>query len=308
MGHLPEESMAARSETLRRYACHLRYGIEMLFLRKERPYLFVMVLNDACNLGCFYCESRNTGRYDMDFPTAVALLEAAYNRGHRALVITGGEPMFWRSGDQSLRDVVAVAKKLGFVEISVYTNGTFPLNISSCRYIVTVDGTRETHNKIRQGTYDTVLMNAREATGDVIATITICQENAGELEQAIESITSSGVFRGISFNLLTHRPEVVEKSGLTGTYRKNVLDRMWTLRSSGHKIIFSRATYQAMLNNDWKRPIRQIELGTRDRLFTCCRDVGNPEICNLCGYTSCVEISQALAWKPSAIMELLCGL
>jgi len=216
--------------------------------------------------------------------------------------------MLWKSGDQSLRDIVAAAKKIGFVEISIYTNGTFPLDIACCRYIVTVDGTRETHNKIRQGTYDTVMKNSREATGKVIATITISQENAGVLEQAVESITSLGVFCGISFNLLTHRPEVVVKSGFTGEARKQVLDRIWALRKKGHKIIFSHATYQAMLNNDWKRPIRQIELGTRDEVFTCCRDVGTPEICKLCGYTSCVEISQALAWKPSAIKELLWGM
>jgi MoaA/NifB/PqqE/SkfB family radical SAM enzyme len=305
---MPEKSMATRSETLRRYVCHLRYGIDMLFLDKERPYLFIMVLNDACNLDCFYCESCNTGRYDMDFPTAATLLEAAYKRGNRILVITGGEPMCWKSGVHGLGDVVAVAKKLGFVDISIYTNGTFPLDNPFCRYIVTVDGTRETHNRIRQGTYDTVLTNAREASGDVIATITISKENAGELEQAVESISSSGVFRGISFNLLTHRPEIIEKFGLTGENRKDILDRLWKLRSKGHKIIFSFSTYQAMLNNNWKRPIRQIELGTRDNLFSCCRDVGSPEICDLCGYTSCVEISQALAWKPSAIMELLWGI
>lgn len=61
----------------------------------------------------------------------------------------------------------------------------------------------------------------------------------------------------------------------------------------------------ALRANRWKRPVPQIELMAGGRLFTCCRDVGNPEVCRNCGYSSCVEISQALAGKPSAILELL---
>ena len=51
--------------------------------------------------------------------------------------------------------------------------------------------------------------------------------------------------------------------------------------------------------------VKQIELFAGNQLFTCCRDVGHPEVCENCGYSSCVEISQALSGKPSAIVELL---
>ena len=34
------------------------------------------------------------------------------------------------------------------------------------------------------------------------------------------------------------------------------------------------------------------------------QDVVNPEVCANCGYSGCVEISQALAARPSAIMTL----
>jgi hypothetical protein len=46
-------------------------------------------------------------------------------------------------------------------------------------------------------------------------------------------------------------------------------------------------------------------LASKQGLFTCCRDVINPDVCRNCGYSSCVEISQALAGKPTAILEFL---
>ena len=67
----------------------------------------------------------------------------------------------------------------------------------------------------------------------------------------------------------------------------------------------TRAAYQALRANDWKRPIPQIELGTRDRVFTCRRDVENPSVCATCGYANCVEVSQILALKPSAIWQVM---
>ena len=84
-----------------------------------------------------------------------------------------------------------------------------------------------------------------------------------------------------------------------------LLDLIWRLKSEGYPIALSRAAYRALRTNRWKRPIPQIELGTRDRIFTCCRDVDNPSICATCGYANCVEVSQILALRPSAVWQVL---
>jgi MoaA/NifB/PqqE/SkfB family radical SAM enzyme len=251
------------------------------------------------------CESKNSGRFDLDYDRAVRLLLDAYKRGHRELVLTGGEPMLWRSGIHTLKDIVHQARRIGFHNVTIFTNGTFPLDIVGCNYIVTIDGTPEIHNAIRQGTYDKILENVRRARGKVVATVTITKENAGKLAEIVRSIARERAFSGISFNLLTHFPPVVEKHGLTGEERRQVLDTMWQLKMQGFPVVLSKAAYTALRHNTWKRPIRQIELGTRNRVYTCCRDVDHPEICGNCGYTSCAEVAQALAGKPSAIMELL---
>ena len=297
--------MARNCQALRCYASYVRYGIETFLLGRRRRYLFILVINDGCNLDCFYCSAHNSGQYDLDFEMAVGLLKGAYSRGHRALVLTGGEPMFWQSEGKTLADIVKLAAEIGFLEIAVFTNGTFPLAIKGCRYIVTVDGTREIHESIRPGTYDLILGHVRKAEADVMASITITKANAQHLEATVESIAAAGCFRAITFNLLTDRPEVLQRLGVCGSERQDVLERIWRLKCRGYPIMLSRAAFKALKTNCWKRPIDQIELGTKQRVFTCCRDVVHPEVCENCGYSSCVEISQILRAKPSAFLEML---
>lgn len=297
--------MARRSKTLSRYLGYAAFAVETFLFRRERPYLFILVINDECNLHCFYCSSKNTGQYDLDYAAVRSALSTAYDRGHRALVITGGEPMVWQDGNAQIHDVVSYAQDLGFRDIAIFSNGTRPLSIAGVTFIVTVDGTRATHNAIRQDTYDSILVHVRDAITTVIASITLSRANAKTLEVAVEEIASTHLFKGITFNLLTHNADVVARHGFLGEERNRILDRIWNLKQQGYPIVLSKAAYDALKDNNWRRPVKQIELLAGSRLFTCCRDVDNSDICRNCGYSSCVEISQALQGKPSAICQLL---
>lgn len=297
--------MARRSQTLRRLRGYASFAVDTFLFRRERCYLFILVINDKCNLDCFYCASKNTGRYDLDYPAVREALAEAYARGHRALVITGGEPMLWRNDSAVLKDVVNFARDLGFLDIAIYSNGTFPLDIDGVTFIVTIDGTRDVHNTIRIGTYDTILDHVRGAQSPVTASITISKANVQDLELAVHEITNTHLFKGITFNLLTHNSDIVAQHGFLGDDRLPVLDRIWQLKNRGYPIILSRAAYRALRTNKWRRPIKQIELFAGRRLFVCCRDVDNPDVCRNCGYSSCVEISQALEGKPDAVLQLM---
>lgn len=297
--------MAGRSHPLSRYLGYAGFAIETFLFRRERPYLFILVINDQCNLNCFYCTSKNTGQYDLRNAEIRAALAAAYDRGHRALVITGGEPMIWQDDGARIHDIVSHARALGFQDIAIFTNGTRPLDIPDVTFIVTVDGTKETHNSIRANTYDLILAHIAQTSAKVIASITLTKANADTLEAAVEEIAATRLFKGITFNLLTHNPDMVAQHGFIGEERNHILDRVWALKQQGYPIVLSRAAYRSMKKNNWKRPVKQIELLAGNRVFTCCRDVDNPAICRNCGYSSCVEISQALQGKPSAILELL---
>jgi len=231
---------------------------------------------------------------------------AAYQRGCRSLYFTGGEPMLWCDDNRGIHDAVAYARDLGFHEIFIFTNGTFPLNTPDCHFIVTIDGPKAVHETIRPGTYDLILQNVRQAaTKAIFASITLGRQNAGCIEKYAKEMSATGLFRGISFNLLTHWPEMIQKHGIPTADRPAIMDRLWRLKQQGYPIVLSRAAWQALRSNRWKRPIRQIQLVTNRRVFDCCRDIDNPEVCENCGYTNCVEVAQILAMRPSALWQVL---
>jgi MoaA/NifB/PqqE/SkfB family radical SAM enzyme len=287
-------------------ASWLEYGFKTFILRQELPYLFGMVITDKCNLNCFYCESKNSGRYHFSFEQANNTIREAYGRGHRSLYFTGGEPMIWEDNGHNLEELVRLARDIGFLEVFIFTNGTRPLSIANSNYIVTIDGPKDIHDKIRSNSYDVVLQNVRNAvTKNVFASITFSKANVQHLRRFVEEVNDTKLFKGISFNLLTHWPEIVQEHGVSLDDRKKLLDDIWGLKREGYPIVLSRAAYKALRNNDWKRPIPQIELGTRDRIFQCCRDIDNPSVCAQCGYANCVEVSQMLSLKPSALLQVL---
>ena len=289
-----------------KYLSWLSYGFKTFILKKEIPYLFGMVITDKCNLNCFYCESKNSGRYHFSYDHAKATIENAYQRGHRSLYFTGGEPMVWEDKGHTIEELIQFSREMGFLEIFIFTNGTIPLKIKQCNYIVTIDGPKAIHNEIRCDTYDKILKNVENAvTRAIFASITFSKSNYLYLDQFVKEVSATKLFRGISFNLLTHWPEIVAEHGVTQEKRIKLLDDLWSLKKNGFPIVISKAAYKALRNNNWKRPIPQIELGTKDRIFKCCRDVDNPSVCKNCGYANCVEVSQILALKPSAMWQVI---
>ena len=296
--------MAGKSSALKKYLSYFYYALRTFLLRQDSPYLFVLTINDQCNLNCPYCVNKNSGKFDLSYKGAITHLENAYFRGHRTLVITGGEPMLFLDGQKGISTVVEKARNIGFHEVAVFTNGTQPLKASADRYFVSIDGTREIHNIIRDNTYDLILDNVKNADANVIASVTITKDNVKDLQSTLSSIAETSLFKSITFNFLTHFPAIVDKFGLTDSEKKHALDLLYSAKKTDIPVYLSKATYNALYNNSWKRPIRQIELAAGDQIFTCCKDVNNPEVCMKCGYSSCVELSQVLAFKPSAIYEL----
>ena len=308
LGYVPERTMAETGKTLivQKLTSRLIYAFRTFVLRQEIPYLFGLVITDKCNLNCFYCESKNSGKYHFAREKAFSVLRDAFNRGHRSLYFTGGEPMLWNDNGTDVSSLDKYARELGYLDVFIYTNGTIPLDVPDCNYIVTIDGPREIHNKIREGTYDLIVNNVRHAvTNSVLASITFNKDNIEYLEDFVREIYDLKLFKGIAFNLLTQWPEILAKYGIIGDERIELLDRIWRLKKDGYPIVLSKSAYIAMRKNSWKRPIPQIELGTKDRIFKCCRDVDNPSVCENCGYASCVEVSQILSLKPSAMWQIL---
>ena len=169
-----------------------------------------------------------------------------------------------------------------------------------------MDRPHDIHNNIRTNTYDLIINNVRNLINSkAFVTITINKENYKHINNYIIEMTSLNIFKGILFNTLTHLPQIITKYGLNQIERIAVLNLIWKLKKQGYPIVLSQAAYKAFINNKWKRPISQIELSVGNKLYKCCRDIDNKEICLNCGYLACIEVSQILALKPSALFEVL---
>jgi sulfatase maturation enzyme AslB (radical SAM superfamily) len=200
--------------------------------------------------------------------------------------------------------VVRFAHQTGYFSVFVYTNGTLPLDIERCGYVITIDGPKRIHDSIRGETWDLIMSNVRAARNrSVDVSITLTRANVEYLEEFVREITATGLFRGITCNLLTHWPQFIRDHGLSTEERARVMDQLWQLKQAGYPIVLSRAAYKALRANSWKRPIRQIEVVTSQRVYPCCRDIDHPAVCENCGYSGCAEVAQVLALKPSAIKE-----
>ena len=140
---------------------YLSYGAKFVLdkriLKKDRAFIAGLVLGESCNLNCEHCNvCHESQENDLSFKMVEKGLNELHKEGIKLLAITGGEPFYWQDQDKNLEDVIALARKIGFLIISVYTNGTFQLNCSADDLFVRIDGLKENSHKLRGPVYQFV--------------------------------------------------------------------------------------------------------------------------------------------------------
>ncbi|HUU00752.1 MAG TPA: radical SAM protein [Myxococcota bacterium] len=73
----------------------------------------------SCNIGCLYCFIRKDPRDTLDAVVVRAEIERARSGGVERLILTGGEPTLRKD----LPELISQARKLGFVDVQLFTNG-----------------------------------------------------------------------------------------------------------------------------------------------------------------------------------------
>ena len=117
------------------YLLSIKYIILSKVFGKELPFIGGIVINDRCNLNCIHCSVANRDIPDLTFEEVEIGLRKLYAMGMRYLYIEGGEPFLWRDNSKSLKDVIRLAREIGFRFIVVYTNRTFPLSLMRIRFL-----------------------------------------------------------------------------------------------------------------------------------------------------------------------------
>ena len=146
-----------------------------------------------CNLKCKHCyffsstaELKNK-RKELSNEEWIKVFRYHRNLGIKTVILTGGEP--------TLRmDVIKEAVKI-FPSVQVVSNGVIKLprfnGYKQPKYWVSIDGTKETHDKIRGARiFDKVIQNIRESKPVVSSTIMTL--NYKEIEDIVKIAHNNG--------------------------------------------------------------------------------------------------------------------
>ena len=278
------------------------YYLKCRFFKERTPLLAGFKITSRCNLSCLHCPfwERNPPKV-ITFHQVKNILSTLHELGIRILILEGGEPFLWKEGKHTIHDVVEVAKSL-FFSVGITTNGTFPLTIKAHTIWVSIDGLKETHNQIRENSFDKAIENIQKSSHpNIYANITINRINYQEIPALVKFLT--GKIKGITIQF--HYPY---KKGDTLTLsfeqRKVVLDNLITLKKAGYPIADSYLCLESLKDNSWDcqdwmlanvEPDGSINLG--------CYVKGRGKVqCKICGFAAHTEISLAYKWHIESIL------
>lgn len=175
-------------------------------MKNKRLFFLQWDSTNNCNLNCSHCYHK-THKKGEELPLSevrnflVDLKETTARWDFRpGFHISGGEPLF----REDLIEILGIANGLN-IETRILTNGTL-LNYKKAKEIrnegveriqISIDGKRETHNKIRGAryAYDNAISGIRNADkAGIIVTVsaTLIQSNKDELEDIIKNSADAG--------------------------------------------------------------------------------------------------------------------
>ncbi len=285
----------------------LKYFIRRKLLGQNIPLLASFKLTYRCNLACRACPFHmraDEERAHMDWDTAVLSLEKLRRKGTQIVVFEGGEPFLWRDGGRNLSDLVLYTKGL-FPRVAVTTNGTFPLSVPADILWVSVDGTAETHDRLRSGSYAQVWHHLQHAShANILVHFTLNRENWRDMEMMLREIRQIASVRGVTIQLFYPYGRGEEHLALLPPERENAIESAVQLKKKGFPILNSERSLRAMIRNDWichddvlinVDPDGQISVGCYARRR------GHID-CTHCGFTPVSEASGAVSLVPASLL------
>ncbi|MDQ7794725.1 MAG: radical SAM protein [bacterium] len=290
---------------LRQVLTYLRLSVPFFVLRRPVPLVLGLVITDRCNLACRHCRVTNTGRRDMTMEEIRARLTEFRRRGYCELYIEGGEPFLWQDGPFTLGDVIAEARRAGYLHVHVYTNGTFGLDAGADFFWVSLDGTREQHDCLRGRSFDRVLTTLKSAPKRKTAIIyTVNNLNKHVIGDFLVLVRDEDLSaRGVMFYF--HTPYYgIDELFIAREERGRLTDKLIGFKRQGLPVLNSYAALRAFRDGTGKRPGPISLIADVAGEHFCCR-YANPATCRDCGFTACMEITEAQRLRPSALATLL---
>jgi Fe-coproporphyrin III synthase len=276
-------------------------------LRRDLPLLASFKLTYRCNLHCAPCpyhRREDASRAHIRWETATATLDALHRAGCRIVVFEGGEPLLWNDGRMKFTDLVRYAKER-FLCTAATTNGTVPLDVPVNVLWVSLDGTKETHDRLRSGSFDRAWENLGLSThGKLLVHFTMNRENWRELERLLDQLRQRPRVLGVTVQIFYPYGQGEKALALEPAARREAIQSVIRLKKRGYPIINSRRALERMISNRWKCHDRLLVNVDPDGSITrgCYVRSRGAVRCRDCGFTPVAELSSAFDFSPGSIL------
>lgn len=289
-----------------RLAAFSAFFIRRKIFGHKIPLLADFKLTYRCNLACVACPfhlrvGKESGH--MNRTTAIASLDGLKRLGVLIVVFEGGEPLTWQNGNYNLYDLIDYAKGR-FPRVAVTTNGTFALDVPADIIWVSLDGLKESQDRLRSGSYDQVWANLQASRHRrLFVHFTINRENRHDIRPLLEKLKSIQAFAGMTVQLFYPYGQGEAPLALSDTERSAVLEEVIEMKKQGFPILNSTGRLSAMIRNDWRcHDDILINVDPDGTLTRGCYVKNRGRIdCQACGFTAVSEASGALDLLPGSL-------
>jgi len=273
---------------------------------QKPPLLASFKLTYRCNLACRACpyhlRAGKEGSH-MSWTAATAALDALKRQGAMIVVFEGGEPLLWKDGRYHLGDLIAYARRR-FPRVAVTTNGTFPLDVPADIIWVSMDGLKDTHDRLRSRSFDRAWANLREfRQGRLLIHFTINRENRHDIRPLLEKLQDIPAFGGMTLQLFYPYGQGEAPLELSDAERKEALEEVITMKRQGLPILNSTGRLRALIKNDWRcHDDILVNVDPDGAITRGCYVKSRGRIdCRSCGFSPVAEASGALELLPGSL-------
>ena len=284
-----------------------RYFFLAKVLRRRSPLLASFKVTHRCNLRCAGCPFHlRAGGPDshMSWDQARRSLDLLADLGVRIVIFEGGEPLLWEDSGRDFADLARLARER-FLRVGLTTNGTFPLDAPVDVIWVSIDGTKATHDRLRDGSFEAMWENLlRSRHPNLLAHVTLSRENYAELPAVMEMLKDAPRVRGATVQFFYPFDDGEEPLMLLLDQRRRAAETAIDLKRQGLPILNSAGRLRAMIDNRWRcHPWMLANVDPDGSVTTGCYAANRGRVsCRDCGFTPVAELSGAYDLLPSSIL------
>jgi organic radical activating enzyme len=273
---------------------------------EKSPFGCSMAATGRCNLKCIHCyemgrRDEKTGELDIDGISALS--ERLFSNGMRHCTITDGEPFLDRASVEKCESIVET-----FWATYIVTNGTREFPDMPATYIVSLDGPKNIHDRIRgDGVFHNIEKNMKRAPhDDVFALCTLNTMNRSYIKEVVDAARGFGL-KGMMFNW--HNPLKDEDPlWVPWTQRNQDIDIILGMReNSGGFILNTRWELDLLRDPAWAKTcpahwIQSYDAAGRRKRPCIFRD---PGMCARCGCHVFPALKEVVRGRPSIEAALM---